>query len=83
MFELKGIALDHNSVFDTHISNICKTANAKVQSLNRVKSTLNKNLKYCVTLLFCQSLITALLYEWFAVKQVIEKSNKYKKHVNK
>ena len=42
VFELKDIALDHNSVYDTNISKICKTANAKVQSLNRVKSTLDK-----------------------------------------
>ena len=29
---LLGINIDHNLTFDTHVSNICKTASAKVKS---------------------------------------------------
>ena len=29
---LLGITIDHNLTFDTHISNICKTANTNVKS---------------------------------------------------
>ena len=35
---LSGITTDHNLTFDTHISNICKTASAKVKSLNRIRN---------------------------------------------
>lgn len=39
---MEGIAIGHNSVFDTRISNICKTTRSKVQNLNRIKNTLDK-----------------------------------------
>ena len=42
VFKLKGIAIGHISVFDTDISNICRTASAKVQSVHRIKSTFDK-----------------------------------------
>ena len=31
---LLGITIDYNLTFDTHVSNICKTASAKVKSLS-------------------------------------------------
>ena len=39
---LLGITIDHNLTFDTHVSNICKTANAKVKSLSRIRNTLDE-----------------------------------------
>ena len=41
--DLLGIIIDHNLTFDTHISNICKTASAKVKSLSRIGNALMKN----------------------------------------
>ena len=44
---LLGITIDHNLTFDTHISNICKTASAKVKSLSRIRNVLvNKQAKF-------------------------------------
>ena len=58
---LLGIITDHNLTFDTYVSNICKTANAKVKSLTRIRNALDeKQAKFCITLLFCHSLITVL-----------------------
>ena len=39
---LLGITIDHNLTFDTHISNICKTASAKVKSLSRIRNALDE-----------------------------------------
>ena len=39
---LLGIIIDHNLTFDTHVSNICKTASAKVKSLSRIRNALNE-----------------------------------------
>ena len=33
---------DHNLIFDTHISNICKTASAKIKSLSRIRNSLDE-----------------------------------------
>ena len=56
-----GIAIDHNLTFDTHISNICRTASANVKSLGRIRNTLDeKQANYCINRLFYHSLITAL-----------------------
>ena len=38
---LLGITIDHNLTFDTHISNICKTASAKIKSLSRIRNALD------------------------------------------
>ena len=40
---LLGITIDHNLTFDTNISNICKTASAKVKSLSTIRNTLDEN----------------------------------------
>ena len=39
---LLGITIDHHLTFDTHISNICKTASAKVKSLSRIRNALDE-----------------------------------------
>ena len=39
---LLGITIDHNLTFDTHISNIWKTANTNVKSLSRIRNALDK-----------------------------------------
>ena len=39
---LFGITIDHNLTFDTHVSNICKTASAKVKSLGRIRTALDE-----------------------------------------
>ena len=39
---LLGITIDHNLTFDTHISNIFKTASAKVKSLGRIRNDLDE-----------------------------------------
>ena len=50
---LLGITIDHNSTFDTHVSNICKMASAKVKSFSRIRNALDENKQnYCITLLF-------------------------------
>ena len=36
------ITIDHNLTFDTHLSNICKTASVKVKSLSRVRNALDE-----------------------------------------
>ena len=35
--QLLGITIDYNLAFDTHVSNICKTARAKIKSLSRIR----------------------------------------------
>ena len=56
-----GITSDHNLTFDTHVSNICRTASANVKSIGRIRNTLyEKQANYCINLLFYHSLITAL-----------------------
>ena len=35
-----GISTDHNLTFDTHISNIYMTADAKIKSLSRIRNAL-------------------------------------------
>ena len=39
---LLGITIDHNLTFDTHVSNIFKTASAKVKSLSRMINALDE-----------------------------------------
>ena len=39
---LLGITIDHSLTFDTHVSNICKTASTKVKRFSRIKYTLNE-----------------------------------------
>ena len=39
---LLGITIDHNLTFDTHASNICKTASANVKSLSRIRNALDE-----------------------------------------
>ena len=84
---MKDIAISHNSIFDTNISNNCKTTRAKIQILNRKRNApeikKNKLVQVLVTFVFCHSLIAVLSYECFDVKQVIEKSNKYQKQINR
>ena len=58
---LLGITIDHNLTFDTHASNICKTASANVKSLAELEMPWIKNKQnYSITLLFCHWLITVL-----------------------
>ena len=35
-----GISIDHNLTFDTHISNICMTTDAKIKCLSRIRNAL-------------------------------------------
>ena len=54
--QLGQLTIDHNLTFDTHMSNICKTASAKVKSLSRIRNVLvNKRAK--------------LLYRFFILSQ--------------
>ena len=39
---LLGVTIDHNLTFDTHVSNICKTASEKVKSLSRIRNALDE-----------------------------------------
>ena len=39
---LLEITIDHNLTFETHVSNISKTASAKVKSLNRIRNALDE-----------------------------------------
>ena len=39
---LLEITIDHNLTINTHVSNICKTASAKVKSLSRIRNTLDE-----------------------------------------
>ena len=39
---LLGITIDHNLTFDTHVSNICKTASAKVKSLSKIRNAMDE-----------------------------------------
>ena len=39
---LLGITFDNNSTFDTHISNVCKMASAKVKSLHGIRNALDE-----------------------------------------
>ena len=58
---LLGITTDYNLTFETHVSNICKTASAKVKSLSRIRNALDeKRANCCINLLFYQSLVTVL-----------------------
>ena len=58
---LLGITIDYNLTFDTHVSNICKTASAKVKSLSWIRNVLDgKRANCCINLLFYQSLVTVL-----------------------
>ena len=40
--KLLGIIIDHNLTFDTHLSSICKPANAEVKSLSRIRNALDE-----------------------------------------
>ena len=44
--KLLGITIDHNLTFDTHVSNICKTASAKVKSLSRIRNAFIRKAKF-------------------------------------
>ena len=37
-----GITIDHDLTYHTHVSNICKTARAKVKSLSRIRNALDE-----------------------------------------
>ena len=39
---LLGITIDHNLTFDTHVSNICKTASANGKSRSRIRNALDE-----------------------------------------
>ena len=40
--KLVGLIIDFNLTFDTHISNFCKTASAKMKSLSRIRNALDE-----------------------------------------
>ena len=44
LVKLLGIINHHNSTFDTHVSNICKTTTAKIKCLRRIRNVLDKKL---------------------------------------
>ena len=46
LVNLLGITIDHNLTFDTHVSNICKTASAKVKSLSRIRNAFIRKAKF-------------------------------------
>ena len=46
LVNLLGITINHNLTFDTHVSNICKTASAKVKSLSRIRNAFIRKAKF-------------------------------------
>ena len=54
---LLRITIDHDLTFDTHISNICKMARAKIKSLSRIRNALDE-------------IQAKLLYNYFIFSQI-------------
>ena len=42
LVKLLGITIDYNLTFDTHISNVWRTASAKIKSLSRIRNILDE-----------------------------------------
>ena len=79
---LLGIAMDHNLTFDAHVMNICKTANAKVKSLSRIRNALDENQARLLYNVFILSQFIYWSIIWiFSSKTSYKKSSKYKKEV--
>ena len=53
----------------------------KIKSLIRIRMLWMKNRSKCCYNFFWYNLITFLQYDYFAIKQVLEKLSKYKKEV--
>ena len=41
--QLPEVTIDHNLIFGTHVSNVWRTASAKIKSLNIIRSALCEN----------------------------------------
>ena len=79
---LLGIIIDNNLTFDTHVSNICKTASAKVKSLSRTRNILNEKQAKLLYNSFILSQFNYCSITWmFCSKTSYKKLNKYKKEV--
>ena len=48
--KLLGLTIDHNLTFDTHASNICKTASAHMKNLTRIRNSSDEKHKITVKL---------------------------------
>ena len=80
---LLGITIDHNLTFDTHASNICKTASANVKSLSRIRNALDEKQAKLLHNSFILSQFNYCFIIWmFCSKIAYKKSNKYKKEVS-
>ena len=55
-----GITIDYNLISDTHVSNVCETASAKIKSSNVIRNALHEKQVKFITFLFCHSLINVL-----------------------
>ena len=70
---LLGTTIDHNLTFNTHVSNICKTASAKVKSLSRTRNILNEKQAKLLYNSFILSQFNYCSTLWmFAVKKVMK-----------
>ena len=56
--KLLWITIDNNLTFDTYISNICKTASAKIKSFNRIINALDEKEAKLQSNFILRSLIT-------------------------
>ena len=75
--KILGLTIDHNIDFSDHITNICKTANQKVNSLFRVSTNMNSG--KCTLLIdsFIKSHVSYCLLIWmFCNRKSMKKVNK-------
>ena len=82
--QLLGTTIDHNLIFETHVSNIGKMANAKVKSLSRIRNALDEKPAKILYNSFILLQFNYCSIIWmFCKKTRYKKWNKYKKEVYK
>ena len=79
---LLGITIDYNLTFDTHVSNIYKTASAKLKSLSRIRNALEEKLArlLCNSFILSQFNYCSIIWMFYS-KTRYKKANKFKKEV--
>ena len=74
---LLGITIDYNLTFDTHVSNICKTA-GRIRRLSRIRNVLDKKLAK----LLCNSFILSQFNYCSIIWMFYSKTSYKKKRAN-
>ena len=72
---LLGVTIDHNLTCHTHISNICKTASAKVKSLSRVRNALDEKQAKSLYICFILSQFNYCFIIWMYCSETSYKKN--------